>query len=76
MRDDDLTAAPPDAGGHLGSTTKPGDTLQTGDPREPKSPALNQDTQGPKAGSQSVPWLILLLVGVILLIAVMMGLRL
>lgn len=72
-RKDDLSAAPPDDG-HMGSMTKPGDTLQTSDPDEPKSPALSQDQQGQKSGSQSVPGLILIGIVLIFIVAVVMGL--
>lgn len=58
MPKDELQAAPPDDGGHVGSYTLPSDVLQIADPDEPKSPALHRDQERPSSGSQNVRWII------------------
>ena len=53
-------AAPPDAGGHLGSKTKGPDTLDTGAVDKTRGPPLHQDASGENPRRQApAAWLIL-----------------
>lgn len=67
-KDREGVAAPPDAGGHLGAHTQPGDVLQTPDrtrKEEDLPPDLQYTDSGTSAGGSRAP--VAALIGILLL---------
>ncbi len=54
---DELAAAPPDAGGHQGVFTRPGDVLQRTEGHARPQPELDRDPAAPRGrGSTAAVW--------------------
>lgn len=73
-RREEAIGAPPDAGGHLGSETRPQDVRALpDDPEHVHGPPTNQDQNLPKQRSGGSNWLVLMILTVILILSAWLG---